>query len=222
MTTLADLTTAYNATLAKHAPVASAGQANDAFEVYVLTLALRAARDEGASIQFQSAAGIANPSPLRFRTAPGRIYSPVKDYTHAHLSFSSGLEYEAHIGIYIEGLAGVLHECDLVVVEQPEADFCRRNLVHPKKAADLLTAECKFYTGKLGIALGREFLGITADLGSEGRFMLSNSDGRSVDRVLAHHKRKRHFGLTPLKQDGEIQVIAQFREVFRNVQSKRR
>lgn len=222
MTTTADLEAAYNATLASHSPVASAGQANDAFEIYVLTLALRAAREEGATIQFLSASGAINPSPLRFRTAPGRIYSPTKDYTHACISFSSGLAYEAHIGIYVEGLAGVMHECDLAVVEQAEAAFCRRNGVHPKKAAVLLTAECKFYTGKLGIALGREFLGTTADLGSEGRFMLSNSDGRSVDRVLAHHKRKRHFGLTPLKPDAEIQVIAQFREVFRNVQAKRR
>ncbi|WP_157256525.1 hypothetical protein [Pelomonas sp. Root1217] len=222
MTALADLEAAYNATLAGHAPVASGGQANDAFEIYVLTLALRAAKEEGAAITFQSALGNINPSPLRFRTAPGRIYSPTKDYTHARIDFPSGLSYEAHIGIYIEGLAGVLHECDLAVMEQAEGAFCRRNWVHPKKAAVLLTAECKFYTGKLGIALGREFLGTTADLGAEGRFMLSNSDGRSVDRVLAHHKRKRHFGLTPLNPDAEIQVIAQFREVFRNAQAKRR
>lgn len=107
-------------------------------------------------------------------------------------------------------------------MEQAEGVFCRRNWVHPKKAAVLLTAECKFYTGKLGIALGREFLGTTADLGAESRFMLSNSDGRSVDRVLAHHKRKRHFKLTPLNPDAEVQVIAQFREVFRNAQAKRR
>ena len=222
MTTLADLEAAYKATLSGHAPVASAGQANDAFEVYVLTLALRAARGEGATIAFQSAAGASSPSPLRFRTAPGRIYSPAKDYTHATIAFPSGLSYEAHIGVYIEGLAGVLHECDLAVMEQAEGVFCRKSLVHPKKSAVLLTAECKFYTGKLGIALGREFLGTTADLGIEGRFMLSNSDGRSVDRVLAHHKRKRHFKLTPLNSDAEIQVIAQFREVFRNAQAKRR
>lgn len=222
MTTLSDLKSAYNSTLAGHAPVASAGQANDAFEIYVMTLALRAAREEGASIQFQSATGTTNPSTLRFRTAPGSIFSFTKDYTHALLEFGNGLSYEAHIGVYIEGLAGVLHECDLAVIETDEAAFCRRNGVHPKKTAVLLTAECKFYTGKLGIALGREFLGITADLGTEGRFMLSNSDGRSVDRVLAHHKRKRHFGLTPLDPDAEIQVIAQFREVYRNTLAKRR
>jgi hypothetical protein len=222
MTSLSALQTAYNLELAGHAPVSSSGQANDAYEVYVLTLALRAAREEGATIRFESASGTVNPSPLRFRTAPGRIYSPANDYSHARIVFPQNLSYEAHIGVYVEGLAGVLHECDIAVIEAAEAEFCRRNWVHPKKADVLLTAECKFYTGKLGIALGREFLGTTADLGADGRFMLSNSDGRSVDRVLAHHKRKRHFGLTPLNSDSESQVVAQFREVFRNTKAKRR
>jgi hypothetical protein len=222
VTTLADLKAAYEAELAGHAPVASAGQANDAFEVYVFTLVLRAGREEGATIQFQSASGTMNPSPLRFRTAPGRIFSPASDYTHGLVVFPQALSYEVHVGVYVEGLAGVVHECDIAVIEAAEAQFCRRNWVHPKKADVLLTAECKFYTGKLGIALGREFLGTTADLGTEGRFMLSNSDGRSVDRVLAHHKKKRHFGLTPLNSDAENQVVALFREVFRNTLAKRR
>jgi len=222
MTTLGDLQAAYNANLAGHAPVASAGAANDAFEVYVLTLALRAGREEGGAVTFESATSVASPSPLRFRTAPGSIYSTSMNYTHAAVSFASGLVYEAHIGVYVEGLSGVLHECDLAIITADEARFCRRNQVHPKRADVLLTAECKFYTGKLGIALGREFLGTTADLGREGRFLLSNSDGRSVDRVLAHHKRKRHFRLTPLDADAETQVVAQFREVFRNAIAKRR
>lgn len=222
MTTLADLKSAYDAILAGHAPVTTPSAANDAFEIYVLTLALRAGCEEGASVKFQSAAGVDNPSPLRFRTSPGRIYLPKNDYTHGLLTFPQGLVFEAHIGVYVEGLAGVLHECDLSIIEASEAQFCRRTHVHPKKADVLLTAECKFYTGKLGIAIGREFLGTTSDLGAEGRFMLSNSDGRSVDRVLAHHKRRRHFGLTPLKTDSEGQVVAMFREVFRNALAKRR
>ena len=99
MTTLADLQAAYNAALAGAATVSSSGQANDAFEVYVLTLALRAGREEGATIQFQSASGVLNPSPLRFRTAPGRIYAPANDYTHAVIGFPQGLTYEAHLGV---------------------------------------------------------------------------------------------------------------------------
>ncbi|HYC53455.1 MAG TPA: hypothetical protein VEL28_00745 [Candidatus Binatia bacterium] len=87
MTTLADLQEAYTALLESHAPVMSAGQANDAFEVYTLALVLRAAREEEAAIGFESSSGIVNPSPLRFRTSPGRIFSTAADYTHATIDF---------------------------------------------------------------------------------------------------------------------------------------
>lgn len=222
MTTLADLKNAYDSYLSGFAPVTSSGQANDAFEVYVLTLVLRAAKKAGATITFESNSGVTTLNSLKFRTSPGRIYAPTHDYTHAVLRFPRGLTYEAHIGVYIEGLAAVLHECDVAVIEASEAIFCRRTHVNPKKKNVLLTAECKFYTGNLGIALGREFLGITAELGTEGRFMISNSDGRSVDRVLAHHKRNRSFHLTPLSPDSEQHVISQFQTVFGNDISKRR
>ena len=122
----------------------------------------------------------------------------------------------------MQGLAGVVHECDVLVIDRSEGTFCRRNMVHPKRANAALTAECKFYTGKLGIELGRQFLGVTMDVGKEDRFFLSNSDGRSVDRVLAHHKRQRFFRLSPLNGDSESQVVALFRSSFRDQRARRR
>lgn len=222
MTTAADLEAAYNSFFAGRAPVRSAGQANDAFEVYTLTLVLRASVEEGAAISFEFAGGGSPSSTLRFRSSPGRIYSTTHNYSHAVIAFPDGLSFEGHIGVYVEGLAGVVHECDVLVIDRSEGQFCRRTRVHPKKANTVLTAECKFYTGTLGIELGRQFLGVTADLGTEGRFFLSNSDGRSVDRVLAHHKRQRFFGLSPLIVDAENQVVAQFRSTFRNLKARRR
>jgi hypothetical protein len=222
VTTLADLEAAYGKFLAGNAPVHSSGQANDAFELYTLCLVLRAAREEGSTISFESSLGVANPSPLRFRTSPGRIFSTTADYTHAVIEFADELRFEAHIGVYVEGLAGVTHECDVLIIDRAEGQFCRRTRVHPKKASTVLTAECKFYTGNLGIALGRQFLGVTADLGNEGRFFISNREGKSVDRVLAHHKRQRFFGLSPLIVDAENQAVAQFRSTFRDLKARRR
>lgn len=222
MTSLADLQAAYVSILGSHLPVHSAGQANDAFEVYVLALVIAAAQQEGADVHFESNRGVVNPSPLRFRTSPGRIYSPAQEYSHVVIAFDDGLEFEGHVGVYVEGLAGVVHECDVLVVDRSEGEFCRRNAVHPKKSAARITAECKFYSGKLGIGLSREFLGATTELGREGRFFLSNSDGRAVDRVLAHHKRHRYFRLSPLNADSEGQVVAQFRSVFRDQRARRR
>jgi hypothetical protein len=42
-----------------------------------------------------------------------------------------------------------------------------------------------------------------------------------VDRILAHHKRQRLFGLTPLSHDTEGQAVAMFRRVFRDLKAKR-
>ena len=222
MTSLQDLQNAYNNILGAHSPVQSFGQANDAFEVYVLALVLKAARDEGAKISFESTTGVTNHSPLVFRTSPGRIYSTSKDYSHAIVQFEDGLSFEGHVGVYLQGLAGVVHECDVLVIVRDEGIFCRRNMVHPKKLKAALTAECKFYTGKLGIDMGRQFIGVTVDVGNEDRFFLSNSDSKSVDRVLAHHRRQRYFGLSPLIPDSEGQVVAMFRTSFRNRKARLR
>lgn len=222
MTSLIDLESAYNKHLRSVVPVKSSGQANDAFEVYTLSLVLEAAKQEGADIEFQTVGGNLRPKNLVFRSSPGRIYSTASDYAHALIKFGDDLHYEAHIGAYVEGLAGVVHECDVLVIDAGEGTFCRRNSVHPKKQHTVITAECKFYTGNLGISLGREFLGITADLGKEDRFFISNSDGKTLDRVLAHHKRQRYLGLTPLNADSESQTVSLFRTAFRNQISKKR
>lgn len=222
MTSLTDLESAYQKHLKNKVPVSSSSQANDAFEVYALSLVLKAAEKEGAKITFQTVNGTMNPTKMIFRTSPGRVYSIANDYSHALISFNNDLHFEAHVGVFVEGLAGVVHECDVLVIDAGEGDFCRRNMVHPKKSHTVLTAECKFYSGNLGISLGREFLGTTIDLGKEDRFFLSNRDGKTLDRVLAHHKRQRYLGLTPLDADAEFQTVSQFRTAFRNQISKRR
>ena len=222
MTTLHDLELAYQQHLKNNIPVSSSGQANDAFEIYALSLVLTAAQQEGATISFETVNRTISPTKLIFRSSPGRIYSQAADYAHALISFPDELYFEAHVGVFVEGLAGVVHECDVLVIDAGEGDFCRRSFVHPKKTHTILTAECKFYSGNLGISLGREFLGTTIDLGKEGRFFLSNRDGKTLDRVLAHHKRQRYLGLTPLDPDAELQTISQFRTAFRNQKSKKR
>ncbi|HDY7894804.1 TPA: hypothetical protein RQK51_002350, partial [Vibrio vulnificus] len=67
MTTLKDLENAYNQHLKNRVPVTSSGAANDAFEVYALSLVLEAARQEGASISFQTVNGTKSPKTLFFR-----------------------------------------------------------------------------------------------------------------------------------------------------------
>ena len=123
MTSFTDLKAAYDALLGGYAPVRSPSEANDAFEIYVLALVLRAARQEGASIFFESSTGASSPTPLRFRTSPGRIYSTAPDFSHAVIEFPDRLQFEGHIGVYLEGVAGVVHECDVLVIDRAEGAF---------------------------------------------------------------------------------------------------
>lgn len=222
MTSKSELEQAYNRYIASSSPVSSAPQANDAFEVYSLSLVLEAARREGAAISFKSVSGLSDPTPIIFRSSPGNIYSTHRDYCHVVIEFHNGLIFEVHLGVYAEGKAGTIHECDVMVVDSSEAQFCRTNRVHPKRTKITIAIECKFYSGNLGISLGREFLGMTVDMNHEGRFFLSNSDGISLDRILAHHKRERYLGLTPLNPDSQEQVISLFRSSFRNIKAKKR
>ncbi|WP_286298385.1 hypothetical protein [Vibrio apostichopi] len=103
----------------------------------------------------------------------------------------------------VQGLAGVIHEWDVAVIDQNEARFCSSHGVHPKKNKVVIAVECKLYENNLGIKIGREFIGMTADLGKENRFLFSNSSGASLEKILVHHKRHRLMGIHRLTMIGK-------------------
>ncbi|PKF79534.1 hypothetical protein CW749_11125 [Vibrio sp. vnigr-6D03] len=219
---ITDLTTAYDSILAAHAPVHHSNHAHDAYEVYLFSLVIKAAQAEGATVSFEDNRNQKNPSTLIFRSSPATIYSSANAFTHALISFASAPILEVHVGVYVQGLAGVIHECDVAVIDQNEARFCRAHGVHPKKNKVVIAVECKLYENNLGIKIGREFIGMTADLGKENRFLFSNSSGASLEKILVHHKRHRLMGVTPLDHDREEQAIAKLRDAFRDYIAKNR
>lgn len=219
---LNQLESAYNSTLAGHGNVKRSRQANDAYEVYLFSLIIRAAQHEGANIGFEDNKNKSNPNKLVFRSSPASIYSNAGAFTHAVISFNGLPKLEAHVGVYVQGLAGVIHECDVMVVEADEAYFCRGHKVHPKKNKVVIATECKLYENNLGIKIGREFIGMTADLGKEHRYLFSNSLGPSLEKILVHHKRSRLLGVSPLNKDLEGEAISMLRQSFRDYRTKNR
>jgi hypothetical protein len=93
----------------------TASAANDLFEGYVFSLVIAAARSQGAQLSFEDVNEAAVTS-LLFRTSPGFIYSRAQPYTHARIAFPRCPELEAHIGVFVGGRSGVLHECDVAVI----------------------------------------------------------------------------------------------------------
>src|ERR1039457_2024189 len=165
---------------------ASAG--SDVFEAYVLSLVLQAAAIEGANLGFRNVDG-SNSNIFTFRTSPGHIWWNNRPYTHAELQFPNAPLLEAHLGVYVTGRSGLIHEADVLVLLSEEAELCRQNEAPPRSKRSLIATECKFYSATLGIGLARAFLGLCSDLSSRECFFVTNTGSTSVEKLLMHHRK---------------------------------
>ncbi|NSX16074.1 hypothetical protein HTY52_18475 [Cupriavidus taiwanensis] len=201
-------------------PIA-ASSLNDIFEAYVLTLVIRAARDEGAMVNYINRDGTVATSML-FRTSPGFIYSSAKNYTHAVITFPDKPSLEAHIGVKVAGKSGVLHELDVAVMERAEAENCRRNSVSPRSNKVLVGVECKFYASSLQLHLARGFVGLVNDLSVKSPFFVTNTSSASVEKLLSHRvKHGWEKEISPACKNTEVErLVHAFRACFKNFKAQ--
>jgi len=187
----------------------------DVFEVYVFGLILEAARREEAVVGYENVNG-----PFQgvgtFRTTPGRIWSQTAPYTHAILQFQSKLPLEVHLGVYLEGKSGRLHEADLVVLPRSEGLSCRTGRVHPKASRALCTVECKSYDTPLGIDLGRSFIGLSAEFGKEKAFFVMNQSEGTIGRLLDEHNRNWEHSIVPPSTNDVARLIGSVQTMFKS------
>lgn len=169
--------------------LSAASAASDLFEAYVLTLVLRAAEAEGATVSYFTPTGVAAQA-FVFRTSPGYIWSTTQPYTYAVLRFAGMEPLEAHVGVRVAGKSGVLHEFDVCVIRQSEAETARQNRVHPRSAKVVIGVECKFYTTGLGLGLARAFIGLSSDVSTRNAFFVTNAESESVERLLTARAQK--------------------------------
>jgi hypothetical protein len=186
---------------------------SDIFEGYVFTLVLEAARTEGATITYRDVNGN-TPSVFIFRTSPGYIFSTSQLYTHAVISFSNRPFLEAHIGVRVLGRSGVLHECDVAVIEQAEAETCRQRQVPPRSSKVLIATECKFYSTPLQLNLARAFIGLTTDLSAAKSVFVTNSFSSSLEKLLSGRGRDWEHNLTPMATVEVMRLRHKFQDAF--------
>jgi hypothetical protein len=201
--------------------VTSNSSVDDIYEVYLFTLVLLAAQREGAVIRLRNLDNT-NPSKLHFRTSPGYIASQRRSYTYAEILFGSKPSLEAHVSIMVSGHSHVLHECDVCVLLQSEADFCRRSLdrVAPRSSKVILNIEAKFYTTPLSLGLGRSFLGLTTDLSSQGSFLVTNTSSSSIEKLLSYKKKSWEHNVKPNNQAELGRLIPSFQNIFKDFKAK--
>jgi hypothetical protein len=174
----------------------ASSDSSDIFEAYVFSLLIKAAKTEGALVTYRDVKGN-TPSTFVFRTSPGYIFSTVQPYTHAVILFAGKPSLEAHVGVRVVGKSNVLHECDVAVIEQTEAETCRRNLVPPRSSKVLIAVECKFYSTPLQLSLARAFIGLTSDLSAKNSLFATNTVSDSLEKLLSGRKHEWEHNLAP-------------------------
>jgi len=176
-----------------------------AYEAYVFGLCLRAARELGATPVLRGISGA--PVPFIFRGGPGQIHSQARNYGFAEFSLNNH-EFEIHADVEFRGTSGMTHELDICIMRAKDARACR----HPRSRDDPQAAslvggwECKFYAGNLQKGLGRAFVGLVDDMGSNIRLVgfCSNSAHPQLRDYFQPQRRPHpHFHLTPLEPSNE-------------------
>jgi hypothetical protein len=187
----------------------------DVFEVYVFGLVIEAARREQAIVTYENVNGPFN-GVATFRTSPGRIWSQAEPYTHAVIQFSNRPLLEAHLGIYMQGKSGRMHEADVAVLPRTEAAACRAEQAFPKAAKALCAIECKCHDTPLGINLGRSFIGLSAEFGKERAFFVMNQPEGQIGRLLDEHKHKWEHSIVPASTSSISRFVGSIQTVFKS------
>lgn len=177
--------------------VTSRQSSSDLYEAYLFALIVRAARLEKARVEFRRADG--QPAAVFvFRTSPGLIGSSRKDYTFARIDVGSSRgAVEAHLGVRIAGRSQVLHEADVMIVLEAEANRARTGGLAPRSSAVLFLTEAKLHANSLPLGEARGFAGLRADLSTRLCCLACNVGNDEASRFLDHRVRYHEPGLVP-------------------------
>jgi len=172
-----------------------------AYEAYIFGLCLRAVRELNIVPVLRGISGA--PNPFIFRGAPGQIYSTARNYGYAEFSVNDR-SFEIHAGVEFQG-ARMTHELDVCIMRAEDANRCRQQPDDPPAASLVGGWECKF-VGNLGKGLGRAFVGLVDDMGTNLR-LSGLCTNRAHPQLRSYFEPQRrpypHFYLTPLNLSNE-------------------
>jgi hypothetical protein len=216
---IAALPSALPTTMTAAGPTPTAG--NDLYEAYLFGLVLTAARREGFGITLGDADGPA--AVLRLRRGPGRLPSsgpPGARFTHAVLTCPPRPSLEVHTGVGVVGQSKVVHEADVLVLPQDDADRCRNFNLDPQGRDAELLIEAKYYTNPVGLGTGREFLGLRADVSAKQKVFVATIASDSVTSLLSGKTVPHDIGVLPRRR-GETNLLSLIERTLRYYRSRR-
>lgn len=165
---------------------ATATPGNDLYEAYLFGLVLEAAKIAGYLVELRDGSGAARQ--LHLRRSPGRIFStgaPGALFTHARLTVGNRPPLEVHTGVRFVGRSRVLHEADVLVIPEKDANRCRAVGVDPQSKAAFLVIEAKYWTKAVKLGTGREFLGLRRDSSAKAQAFVCTVAKSSAIALLA-------------------------------------
>lgn len=166
--------------------------------------------------------GCVSPTPFIFRTSPGYIGSTVRPFGYALIEFPSKRTLEAHVGIRVAGKSGVLHECDVCVLFQDEANTCRSTAgASPRVSQVIMAMECKYYASTIPLDLARSFMGLLVDLGQENRFFIVNTGSASVQQLLTKHRKAWDSRIIPSSPIDVNRLLGVLGDTFKKYKNNR-
>lgn len=154
---------------------------DDYYEAYLWAETVEAARLKGWTVEYHHAGPAGDR--FKFRMGPGVFNSPAK-FTFARFKWRTTNKGELHIGVRIQGRSGVLHEFDVVGIDQTAAMVARLKKLHPNHSATRFHVEAKFHKADLTLGVGRAIVGLKADCPSIRPMLVSRAQGADTIRAL--------------------------------------
>jgi hypothetical protein len=174
----------------------------DLYEASLLALAVDAARAAGGTDLLTSDGNTAAPD-VTFRMAPGNIWSG--SYTYVLVTFPNGKQLEIHLGVMVAGRSSVAHECDVAILSRVECERSRAGRVQPRHSGLIAAVEAKFYVASPGIGIGRGFLGLGSELGSDKcALAFPAAAAANLDRLIARKRSNAYDQAEPGSPNAEI------------------
>lgn len=118
------------------------------------------------------------------------------------------------------GTSKVVHEADVLVLPQADADRCRDFDLDPRGYRALLLIEAKYYTNPVGLGTGREFLGLSSDVTAKNKVFVATLASESAVSLFSGKSVSHDVGVLP-RRPGESNVLGLIQRVLRDYRSHR-
>ncbi|MEG3861807.1 hypothetical protein [Microcoleus sp. herbarium12] len=191
------------------------------FDAYLFTILLKAVANEGGTVYYNNVVDDETPKYLTFRKTAGKIHGNAHPYTHAVVEFPNKPALEIHLGVKVQGRAGVLHNCNLLILYQKEANICRLLEREPRHSQVILAVKSEYSTSELQLETAGAFIGLASDIRYEGgSYFISNSYSQPTAKLLTTARKKWELNIFPRATNNVHRLMYSFQTIFKDFQAR--